>query len=367
VQTQVWHGWSAFHALKDEWNVLSAQSRADCIFLRWEWIEAWRTLHGDAVEPFIVVVRDAHGLAGIGPFYIARSHLVGTVSYRILRILGDLDSGAEYQDWIVRADVEWLATKAIGRAIANEPGWDCVWMPYVADWTGAWTRVETSAHDNNLLTQARETNFGVVHLPVQYAEFFASLSGNTRSMLRRRTKLVHQLPGARFVRCERPEELEVYLNALFELHEKRWRAATSDYAGSFVRRPAMKAFYRAFSRVALEQGWLQLWGIETAGTLAAVQFGYAYNRTFYQLQEGLDPETHDGIGNVLRSHVIESCIQSGIRSYDFLGGYTEHKRRWNAERRSGHRLMLGRQTLKAVILFASRGVWPTGRFLRRSA
>jgi CelD/BcsL family acetyltransferase involved in cellulose biosynthesis len=362
LTARIEQGWSAFGSLQHEWNDLLVASRANSIFLRWEWIDAWRKTVGTDIEPLLVVLRDQTGrLAGLGAFYRTRSHLVGTIPYRALRILGDLDSGAEYQDWILRQDVEHAAIEALGAALARLNGWDWAWFPYVATWTGAHDRLFRAATSSQLLIQEKSAEFSELELPATYQQYLASLSGNARSMLKRRAQQIMKAPGMRFTCCSREEERGAYLDALFELHARRWTAA--GLPGSFVRRPAMTEFYREFSRIALERNWLRIFALRDGDRFTAIQFGYVYNGTFYQLQEGFEPEGPEGIGNVLRSHVIQSCIAEGVRSYDFLGGYTEHKRRWGARLRMGRHVLVGRKTVKNLPLFTI-GIWPTGKYLK---
>ena len=150
-----------------------------------------------------------------------------------------------------------------------------------------------------------------------------------------------------------------FLAALFELNQRRWGAKGQHGVFSGLE----GQFYEQFTRRALERGWLRLYGATIAGEFKAVQIGYVYRGSFSQLQEGFDPEAPQGIGNVLRGKVIEYLIQEGVRTYDFLGGFTEHKRRWGARVRAGHDLFIGRRTLKNLLLFATE-IWPTGRYLK---
>jgi CelD/BcsL family acetyltransferase involved in cellulose biosynthesis len=69
------------------------------------------------------------------------------------------------------------------------------------------------------------------------------------------------------------------------------------------------------------------------------------------------------VGNVLRAKVVEQCIAEGVKSLDFLGEMTEHKRRWRATVRVGHDVFFGRPGLKMRLLFTAQ-MWPTGRYLR---
>jgi hypothetical protein len=66
---------------------------------------------------------------------------------------------------------------------------------------------------------------------------------------------------------------------------------------------------------------------------------------------------------VLRSQVIEHCIANGIEAYDFLAGYTDHKRRWGAACRTGHDFFVIGPGRRNDFLYHA-GIWPTGRYLR---
>jgi CelD/BcsL family acetyltransferase involved in cellulose biosynthesis len=364
MKVEVREGWDALRPLAAEWSRLLPASRADSVFLTWEWIDAWRQAGGEKVRPLVVVARDAEGsLAGIAPFYRWTYRLLGAVPYRTLRILGDFGSGADYLDWILRKDCEEAASEALARALIAQRGWDGIWIPSVAGWTGAGHRIVHAARSAGLHCRERSRDFAAIALPGDYATYLQSLGANGRSSLKRRTREVFGSKGASFVQCRSEEERPEYLEALFELHQRSRKAAGDE--GAFERSPFMVRFYTHFTRTALSRGWLRLFGLKFGSEFKAVQIGYVYGGVFHQLQEGFDPAVA-GIGNVLRAKVIEECIESGVLSYDFLAGVTEHKQRWRATTRLGCDLFLGRRSLKNLPVF-SAGIWPTGRYLRPAA
>ncbi|MHC4295125.1 MAG: GNAT family N-acetyltransferase, partial [Planctomycetota bacterium] len=77
-----------------------------------------------------------------------------------------------------------------------------------------------------------------------------------------------------------------------------------------------------------------------------------------------DTEGASGTGNVLRSRVINACIDKGLKVYDFLGELAEHKRHWRATERPGEDLFMARGSLKNRMLFR-RNIWPTGRYIHQ--
>jgi CelD/BcsL family acetyltransferase involved in cellulose biosynthesis len=356
--------WDGVRALAPEWKPLLAQSKSDTIYLTWEWIHAWEKVVGRAHEPFVIAVRDTAGtLCGLAPFYLCRYNLLGTVPVRMLRFVGDHPTGAEYADWILRRDCEEAAARAIALELRRSRQWDALWLPQVSGWSGARERIQPACEGAGLHCVERPAEFGHIPLPASIEAYDAALSDNRRKQFRSQRNKVLRKGGAVVTRCETREELPGYLDALFDLHGRRRRALGEQ--GSFDARPEEARFYREFAQGALEKGWLWISALRDRGEIKAIQLGYVYGGAFHQLQEGFDPQYTAGAGNVLRYEVIRECIEAGVTSYDFLGGYTEHKRRWLAEPRAGHDLFIGRRGLLNRAMFAVP-VWPTGRYLKPS-
>jgi CelD/BcsL family acetyltransferase involved in cellulose biosynthesis len=140
----------------------------------------------------------------------------------------------------------------------------------------------------------------------------------------------------RIRKCEHEVEIDLLLQALYELHGRHWQARG---VPGTLHSPARRQFYGELARLLLQRRQLELWVLELDGRIAAAQFGLRYGTTLFSLQEGFDPEfASDSVGYVLRSQVIKQAIGDGIRSYDFLGGADESKLRWGAE--IGHYLNL---------------------------
>lgn len=362
---EILQDWDRILSLEREWNPLLRQSRSDIVFLTWEWMHAWYSVVGDSVAPFVLVVRDPAGtLAGLAPFYIAEYRLLHGLRYRVLRMMADDPTGAECIDWIVRADRETEVYRCIAAVLAGAGSrWDCLWMPYVAEWTGAADRLSAACSEQAFFCNSRQVEFGFLELPSDVETFLGGLSGNRRSELRRQRNALLKNGRTDIRRCRSDGELEPFLDALFDLHHQRWQVRGDE--GTFRRRPAEALFYRRFLPVAQEKGWLRMYGLFFGGALKAVQLGYAYNGIYYQIQEGFDPEFTPGAGNVLRAAVIEDCISTKLSGYDFLGEMTEHKKRWAAASRFGCHLFIGNRKIKNAVLFHS-GIWPTGRYLKPS-
>ncbi|KRT55792.1 GNAT family N-acetyltransferase [endosymbiont of Ridgeia piscesae] len=363
MQTRIIKKWRDFNSLEDEWNGMLRSSQADSVFLTWEWLTAWIASAGKECEPFIVTVRDQVGrLVGAAPLYCSSSILGGCIHYRTLLPMADYATGFEYPDWIVTGADQAGVSQAIATALNQaRADWDLLWMARLAGWSGALKRITSACESAGLLWRSREREFSLIDLPASMEAFERSLSSNRRQQLRRKRRRLQREKAVVTTRCQSHDELPEYLEALFALHHLRW-APLGD-PGCFIRKPAEAAFYSQFLPMALDAGWLAMYALRHQGEIRAVQVGYNYGGVFHQMQEGFDPQFYPGIGNVLRAEVIQACIDEGISAYDFLGGHTEHKRRWNAHLRIGFDLLIGNANLKSRLLQTNQ-IWPTGRFLR---
>lgn len=362
IRTDIIQDRAALAGLSREWNALLRASAANSVFLTWEWAAAWLDVVHPTPRLAVITVRDAGGeLLGIAPFYHAPMRFLRVAPIRALRVLGDQFSGSEYPDLILRKGAEDPAIAAIVQALREQVKWDCLWIKNASGQSGVESRFEALCHRGGFPFHRRPCSFAVEQLPESYEAYLATLSGNARSSMRRQAKALRALGSLTLVRCDDGRQTPAMLDTLYRLHNLRWNAVGQK--GSFERKPLMRAFYDAFASVALRNDWLALYVLELDGKPLAAQYGYVYDGVYGQMQEGFDPDAPEGAGNVLRAMAIEDLICRGVRTYDFLGGFTEHKRRWGAQEVQGCDLFIGRGGLRDKLLF-HKPVWPTGRYLR---
>lgn len=363
MQTNVIRDWPELWELSAEWNELLRDSRADNIFLTWEWIRTWYEIIGHNYAPFVITLRDDRArLCAIAPLYVQTHALCGLLRCRALRVMADFPTSAEYPDWIVRHDCEDRAVHDIYKVLeGHHREWDYLWLPSVSGWTLACERIAGKSKQLGFYCNSRPVEFSSFDLPATVEAHWSGLTSKRRKELRHQCRLVFARPDISITRCTSLSELPDYLEALFRLHRKRRQTLGDE--GSFVRRPAQAQFYLRFAPIALEAGWLRFYALREGKAFRAAQLGYVYNGVFLGIQDGVDPGFVAGAGNVLRLEVVKACIAEGVKSYDFLGGYSEHKRRWGAKPRQGHDLIIGRPGVMNALLFAAK-IWPTGRYLR---
>jgi CelD/BcsL family acetyltransferase involved in cellulose biosynthesis len=354
--------WQSLQKLAGSWSSLLKQSRANSIFRSWQWVEAWwRTMDG-RFELHILVVRDASGaLAGIAPFYRGTIRLCGVINYRMLRLMGDAPTGAEYSDWLLREDCEQQAARAIASSLVADHSWDFLWMPLMSGWSGSRSVLQDACQSAGLDFASHATDFSAINLPGQYSAYEESLSKNKRSELRRRKRAVFEDLGGELVHCQSQDDLPMFLNALFELHESRWSSLGK--RGAFERKPLERRFYETFAPIALQQGWLRITAIRIAGSFKAVEIGYVYNGQYLALQGGFDPTSAPGLGNALLARLIEKLIAEGVHTFDFLCTSANYKQQFGAKTRSGWDVLVGRRSVQTAAVRLA-GLSPRGKYLR---
>ena len=352
--------------LRREWEDCLAASRSNTVFMTWEWLDTWLHVRDKHPPLLVVCVRGADGkLVGLAPYYKASYRFGGVIPYRVLRVIGAVDSGAEYQSWIACSAHEGAVCDEIARALRSvEAEWDLIWMPKLPGWSAFHGPMIDALRTLGFSINRRPQIFSSISLPARFEDFLNRMSPNRRQQVRRVTKKIVSRPKVVIRKVSTQAELAPALHALFDLHCKRWLEVGE--LGVFARCPKEKTFYEQFVPKALAKGWLAMYTLFDDGEPKATQIGYLYNQAFLQLQEGFDPHYEPHVGNALRAVVIEECIRNGVREYDFLGGHSEHKRRWLADKRFGLDVLVGATHLKALPIMKAK-VWPTGAYLRPEA
>jgi len=363
ISSQVFTTWPEIETLKDDWNNLLEQSDANNIFLTWQWIESWKNTCLPGTQPFFIILKQQQKIVAIAPFYIQPYKLFKCLTYQVLRFAGDQGIGSEYSNFIVKQqDGLHLKQQLWSTLLANKKSWDMIWYSNVASWSkGAETLLNSLNNTEKLNYKSRIVEFSSTDLTSISKEILPSLSKSLRTNIKQTQGYISKQGDWKVSFSKDPKQLSSELNCLFDLHNQRWQKA--GLKGSFERRPEMAAFYQDFALKALQQGWLRLAKLECDGITQAMQIGYVYQGQFLALQEGFNADFQNGVGQVLRYRVFLQCLEEGLTEYDFLGEYTNHKRRWLANKRDGQNLLIWPNKIKNL-LFKLMTIWPTGKYFK---
>jgi glycosyltransferase involved in cell wall biosynthesis len=129
-------------------------------------------------------------------------------------------------------------------------------------------------------------------------------------------------------------EIREYLEALFELHSRRW------HGEGVLASEELKVFHRQVAPAFARRGWLRFHGIRLDGRLRAVLYAFAKDGRVYYYLSGYDPLLADcGPGSLLIHEAMRYAIEQGDCEFDFLRGAEPYKYRWGAENRINKRVL----------------------------
>src|SRR5688500_7422927 len=110
-----------FDVMEVEWNELLSQSRANNIFLRWEWVHTWWLNFRSQRILCIAEARQDGRLVGIGPLYLERN---GDARLNELRFCSD-ELSPDYLEFILDKEHEAdILPNLLTFIMHNSPYWD---------------------------------------------------------------------------------------------------------------------------------------------------------------------------------------------------------------------------------------------------
>ena len=320
--------------LRPQWNALLRASAADGPFLTWEWLHAWWAKLAGASSLRVVVVRDGDELIAIAPFRVA-PHAVPWFSR--VEFLGTGHAGSDYLDLIVRSGREDDAIQAIARFLMTQRM--TLRLDHVPEASLAARLGERLAADGWIVSTTPDGVCPLIPLAGHtWDSFLATLGSAHRANVRRRLRGIEQQFQTRFELVTTEAVRKSALDALAGFHDRRFKENGGSSAFST---PAVRAFQDEATRRALDRGWLRMYVLRLNDEIAAVMYGFFYNRQFYFYQHGFDDRfSRHSIGLVLMALTLRAAIDEGAQAFDLLWGTEGYKSLWAREARTLHRIQL---------------------------
>jgi CelD/BcsL family acetyltransferase involved in cellulose biosynthesis len=329
LSVRVCHSWEELEQFREPWNSLLLASPACSIFQTPEWLAAWWQAFGQDRKLLALIFADGNGsTVGIAPFYVDLKSFLG-LACPTLRMAGAGSGDSDALDFITAPGYEQRCAQAFASWLAQERNWSICSLDTFPQKSPVAQHLFQLAQEAGWRTDRTLTPNFVIELPPTWPAYLSQLESSFRPLLTRYPRRLQTRYRVRIFRCERDEDVNAHLPTLFRLHQMRWtgRGETGAFALA-----ARRNFYFRMAAAFLQRGWLEFWLLELDGAIVGAQFCFRYNNTVSLLQEGFDPQfAAEKIGYALRAHVLEECIRSGVRRYDFLGGADAYKARFGAQ------------------------------------
>jgi hypothetical protein len=256
------------------------------------------------------------------------------IPFRRLEFLGSGESEADeicsdYLSIIAEAGFESAVARAFARAV-------------VLGELGSHDEVVLSMMDSSTLLpvilerEFRERGFDArlsesalcpyIPLPRSWEEYLAALPRSRRYFIRKSLRDWERHSGGdyRVERVTRAADLARGLQILRSLHDDRWSGERP--CGAFGS-PAFSRFHEIMLPQLLGSGSLELCWLTLREQPVAVLYNIVHSGRCYFYQSGRSLLLPRAIrpGIVLHAAAIRSCIEAGLREYDFLAGASRYK------------------------------------------
>ena len=324
--------------LLDEWHGLLKNSDADCLFLTGEWLGTWWKHFAGQRTLALVTLRRQGRLLGIAPMYCHDKTFGGVMPHRAMDFLATGVVGSDYLDVVIRRGHEQEVSRSLAEYFQRErivltlshvnKSWHAASGMVAALTQAGWTIHRSVIETCPYLSLRGHT----------WESYMASLGSAHRYNFNRRLKNLHKQGTLVFDLVEKEDQRQEALQMLLDLHNRCWDERGGSQA---MQSPQELAFHDAFSRLALERGWLRLFVLRLDGRPLGALYGFRYGGRFYFYQSGFDPAYRQySVGLVTMGLAIQHAIMEGAEEYDFLHGTESYKYLWTSESRDLERIRL---------------------------
>lgn len=349
LQVHVYETLADIESLRPHWDQLLSEFSGATTFSSWEWLTPWWRAFGERRKLLVLAFLDESSrLVGLAPLCVEKRKVTPLVDLQVVRFWGDGSGDSDNLDFPVRASYEDEVADALLNWLANESRrWDYCELNTMPEDSAVGNCLSRHLSHRSWVSYRHRQTGSAILLPETWGAYLLQLSAKERGKVAYRRKVLEKKHQTRFYKCENQAELEVCLDALFILHQKRWHSAGEP--GSFIS-AARRRFYSEMAALLLARRRLEFWFLDLDGKPVAAQFGFCFDHIFFSLQEGYDPlYSRDSVGYVLRAHVICQLIAAGVRRYDFLAGESASKTRWDARVTQYVNLRFARPTSKGSL------------------
>lgn len=328
-----------FFCLKEEWNTLLSHSRAESIFLTWEWLWTWWNIYkSNSRNLCILLVFRGQDLIGIGPFYVISKSYKSMFKLRRLMFLGTDEKGllSEYMDIISRAGDEQDVISNVLGYLYNQNICEDIFLHKINSLSSSLRLLRSVSQNKEMFyVIADEYESPFISLPADYNTFMKSIDGAFRQKLRKNQNKLRKMNNVVIRKTNDIAEFKHDFSELVRLHQMRWESKKLE--GSFSDKN-FKDFHHAIMPVLLNNKQLDLWFLSVGGINISSLYNIRYKNKIYFYMAGLDIDFEKSIapGFLLHDYCISNAIENRIGEYDFmLMGYLDsYKKKWTTKSKS---------------------------------
>jgi hypothetical protein len=343
--------WSVDEWLGSEpaWSGLVARSRADPLFLSWEWLTDWWQCYGRVQGRTLDILAFYRNerLAGLAPFYVRPVRRAGLVFARSVQVIGlswrDSESLiSEYLDVIACPEDLGDVRHACLRALLEEPAWAELVIGFTAagaEWRDTFAR--WAPGNRHYVRELDRSVSYQADLGSGFGAYLRDLGQSTRRSIWNLRRRLAQHGTVQF-EILGPEEIVGGFSDLNRVHQLRWNRPA--FTGKRL------AFHARLAQRLANRGELALSRLRVGGEVMSVLYDVRKGERQYNIKMGFDPafSSRVSLGLLHLGYAMEEAAARGVKVYDFLAGpgqTSDYKRHLSQTRRALSCVQLLRGTL----------------------
>ena len=311
-------------ALRSQWDDLALRSGGD-VFSTFDWCREWWRVFGVANRELRLCLGwRGERLVGILPLFWERLSW-GPFSLRVMRLIGGEHPFSKAAFAMEKADARAFLSCVFGHAMDD---WDVIYLGELPGHRDGFDEMAGALRELSdvgmVIANAEAYPHMVFDVPESMDDWLSSLSLKERRNVRRDLRELEVNGDAvDLAKCGVPTAAAV--NELIRLHAEQWRR--QGRLGQFGDWRGCEAFTQAVVQRLAECDRAFLHQVHKNDVLMATELSYRFGDRLHWIIGG----RADGVtSRVGFSALMRTCVESGIRLIDAMGGLFDYKRRLGA-------------------------------------
>lgn len=334
-------------SLRADWNRLAAHAGDMSLFATYEWHATWFRRVAPDSRPAVLAATVADGtVVGLAPFCDGPYKDLGLQLPAVGFSGRDVVSG-DYLD--VLAEPGWhgrVVEATLGHLAGVLRSGRLVVLGEIVRGSDLDAAIRVWLERERLRFRVQEERVcPYLELPSSFDDYLKTRSRNTRSLIRRRTRQVGEA-GCTVQRLE-GDAILPHMPRFFELHRARWESIGQ--RGVFIRSGFSEFLHDLVA--APPPGVVPfLHALSEKDEVSAAFLVFHCGPTAVYYQAGWDPASEHARlspGLVLMARAIETAIEAGCTTFDFLRGGEGYKRKFTETFRRTYTLLVSGRSLRS--------------------
>jgi hypothetical protein len=310
--------------LKNLWSELESQNTRLSFFQSWPWVDTWLSEYRPEAVLVTARYRQSVVAAGIlGDCHQRRHYLLSAHQLRLFQT-GKPDEDqvwVEFNGFLCHPDHQKSATIAcINALLSRQSPYDEIVISMIRE-SDANALLDAFPH-RHISLRTPGYHVDLQSLADNRQGYLASLSRNTRYQINRSIRKYQSDYGdLQLTFAKSAEQAIQFFDQAADFHIERWQ-------DSGFLNPKFTHFHRAFIRRAYDHNMIDLVKITAGKHLIAILYNIIHNGNVYFYLQGVQSETDGKLKPGITAHtmLIEHYMDKGMKSYDFMGGYSQYKK-----------------------------------------